>query len=90
MEKLRKGSSPIITKGESIGDLIAIDHVLPHSIVPELAARFYNLEAIPAKKNLLKSAKITEREVNLARRWHRDSLISPEGLKAFEASLSAP
>jgi hypothetical protein len=90
MEKLRKGSSPIITKGESIGDLIAIDHVLPHSIVPELAARFYNLEAIPSKKNLLKSAKITEREVNLARRWHRQKLRSLNGLRAVETSLIIP
>jgi hypothetical protein len=90
MEKLRKGGSPIITKGESVGDSIAIDHVLPRSIVPELAARFYNLEAIPAKKNLLKSAKITEREVNLARRWHREKLLSLNGLRAVETSLIIP
>jgi hypothetical protein len=90
MEKLRKGGSPIITKGESIGDSIAIDHVLPRSIVPELAARFYNLEAIPAKKNLLKSANITEREVNLARRWHREQLLSLNGLRAVETSLIIP
>lgn len=84
MEKLRKGGSPTINKGESNGDSIAIDHVLPRSIVPELAARFYNLEAIPAKKNLSKSAKITEREVNLAKRWHREKLLTLEGLKAIE------
>jgi len=90
MEKLRKGGSPIITKGESIGDSIAIDHVLPCSLVPELAARFYNLEAIPSKKNLLKSAKITEREVNLARRWHREKLLSINGLMVIEASVINP
>ena len=90
MEKMRKGGSPIITKGESIGDSIAIDHVLPRSIVPELAARFYNLEAIPAKKNLLKSANITEREINLARRWHREKLLSLNGLRAVETSLINP
>ena len=87
---MRKGGSPIITKGESIGDSIAIDHVLPRSIVPELAARFYNLEAIPAKKNLLKSANITEREINLARRWHREKLLSLNGLRAVETSLINP
>ena len=84
MEKLRKGNSPTITKGESIGDTIALDHVLPCSIVPELAARYYNLEALPSKKSLLKSAKITEREVNLARRWQREKLITLEGLKSVE------
>lgn len=48
-EELRKGGAPTITKGPHAGDSIALDHVLPRAIVPELAARFYNLEAIPSK-----------------------------------------
>ncbi len=79
--------SPQITKGENAGDRIALDHVLPRAVVPELAARFYNLEAITSKENLQKSDKITEREVTLARRWYRDGLLSAEGLKAVEAAL---
>jgi hypothetical protein len=51
-----------------------------------LAAKFYNLEAIPAKENLKKSDKITEREVNLAKRWQRDGLLSAAGLVAVEAA----
>jgi len=65
---------------------VALDHVLPRAIVPELAARFYNLEAIPARQNLAKSAKIGEREVLLARRWAKDGLLSAEGLAAVEAA----
>jgi hypothetical protein len=90
MEKLRNGGSPIITKGEDAGDSIALDHVLPRAVVPELAARFYNLEAIPAKDNLRKSSKITAREVALARRWHRDGLLSAEGFRAIENALITP
>lgn len=86
MEKLKKGGSPKITQGENAGDSIALDHVLPRSLVPELAARFYNLEAIPSKKNLRKSAKITEREVDLAKKWKREGLLSADGLKAVEAA----
>jgi hypothetical protein len=56
MTKLRKGGSPTITLGERAGDTIALDHVLPRSIVLELAARFYNLEAVPSKTNLAKSS----------------------------------
>ncbi len=67
--KLKKGGSPQITRGGHIGDFIALDHVLPRSVVPELAARFYNLEAIPARQNLAKSAKIGKRELELAQRW---------------------
>lgn len=65
------------------------DEIATKILAPLLdPAKSGDLEAIPAKKNLLKSAKITEREVNLAKRWHRDSLISPEGLKAIEAALN--
>ncbi len=85
MAKLRKGGSPAITRGPHAGDTVALDHVLPRSIVPELAARFYNLEAIGASANLAKSAKITERELALARRWHREGLLSTAGLEAVEA-----
>jgi len=91
MEKLRKGGSPAITRGEHAGDSIALDHVLPRAVVPELAARFYNLEAIPAKANLKKSAKISKRELELARRWQKEGLLSAQGLKAIEeAGLPVP
>ncbi|MES2924014.1 MAG: hypothetical protein V4819_20850 [Verrucomicrobiota bacterium] len=53
---------------------------------PELAALFYNLEALVAGMNLAKSAKITQREVLLARRWKRDGLLSAAGLAAVEAA----
>ncbi len=86
MEKLRKGGSPAITRGEHAGDSIALDHVLPRAVVPELAARFYNLEAIPSKTNLKKSAKISKRELELARRWQKEGLLSAQGLKAIEAA----
>ena len=44
--------------GEHTGDKIGLDHVLPRAVVPELEARFYNLEAIPSKVNMPKSADI--------------------------------
>lgn len=86
LNKLRNGGSPTITKGEHAGDNIALDHVLPRAVVPELAARFYNLEAIPSRQNLAKSAKIEQRELELARRWAREGLLSQDGLKAVEAA----
>ena len=52
--------------------------------MPELAARFYNLEAIPARQNLAKSAKLTDREINLARRWNREGLLSSAGIALVE------
>lgn len=36
--ELKKGGSPQITKGQHPGDSIALNHVLPRAIVPELVA----------------------------------------------------
>ena len=80
------GGSPTITKGKHAGSGIALDHVLPRSIVPELAARFFNLEALPAPENLAKAAKVGRRELDFARRWHREGLLSVQGLKAVEVA----
>lgn len=90
LAKLRKGGSPKITTGPHAGDSIALDHVLPRAIVPELAARFYNLEAIPSRQNARKAADIGKRELDLARRWHREGLLSAAGLKAIEAAAAQP
>lgn len=75
MAKLRKGGAPLITQGTHAGDTVALDHVLPIAVMPELAARFYNLEAIPSLANRKNSADITKRELELARRWHRDGFV---------------
>lgn len=88
MAQLRKGGSPEITKGEHAGDFIALDHILPRSVVPELAARFFNLEALPARVNLAKSAKIGKRELDLARQWNHAGLLSPPGLRAVEVTVN--
>ena len=82
MAKLRRGGSPVITKGEHAGDKVALDHVLPRAIVLELDARFYNLEILASKVNGRKSDTITEREVELAQKWNRAGLLSAEGLQA--------
>jgi len=47
-------------------------------------SRFFNLEALPARVNLAKSAKIGQRELALARQWNHEGLLSASGLKAVE------
>ena len=86
-----RANRPTITKGPHTREGIALDHalpraVLPRAVVPELAARFYNLEAIPAKANLAKSAKIGQRELDPVRRWQKSGLLSAAGLAAVEAA----
>lgn len=84
LAKLRRGGSPVITEGEHTGDKVALDHVLPRAVVPELDACFYNLEILASKVNGRKSDTITEREVAIARRWRKQGLLSDAGLAAVQ------
>ena len=63
--------------GEPVAEVVeflALDHIPPAALVPVLAARLFNLEAMPAKENPGKSARTGRREVEIARRWHREGL----------------
>ena len=91
MAELRKGYSPTITKGPEAGRGVHLDHILPVHITPELAARFYDLDAISDRENEAKGSKITKRELDLARRWNREGLLSAAGLAAVESvDMTAP
>jgi hypothetical protein len=78
---------PLRSIGCQCGEPLLCSGLLQTNLYTTTSARFYNLEAIPAKDNLRKSSKITAREVALARRWHRDGLLTAEGLKAVEIGM---
>ena len=63
---------------------LVLDHILPDAVAPELAARFFDLDALPAKENQAKAARIGRREVEIAHRWHREGLLSAAGMRAVE------
>jgi hypothetical protein len=79
---LRKGNAPTITKGPYAGEIVTGDHIIPRSVCPELDNALYNLEMMPLTLNQKKSAKIGTRQIDLAKRWNQDGLLSDEGLKA--------
>ena len=82
MIKLRKGNAPTITKGPYAGEIVTGDHIIPRSVCPELDNKIYNLEMMPLTLNQRKGAKVTQRQIDLARRWNQDGLLSDEGLGA--------
>ena len=82
MIKLRKGNAPTITKGPYAGEIVTGDHIIPRSVCPELDNALYNLEMMPLTLNQRKGAKVTQRQIDLAKRWNADGLLSDEGLKA--------
>ena len=82
MIKLRKGNAPTITKGPYAGEIVTGDHIILRSVCSELDNVLYNLEMMPLTLNQRKSAKIGTRQIDLARRWNQDGLLSDEGLGA--------
>ena len=82
MEKLRKGNAPTITKGPYKGEIVTGDHIIPRSVTPELDNTLFNLEMMPLTLNQRKSAKVGQRQLDLARRWHKAGLLSKAGLDA--------
>ena len=82
MIKLRKGNAPTITKGPYAGEIVTGDHIIPRSVCPELDNTLFNLEMMPLTLNQRKAAKVTARQLDLAKRWHKAGLLSDEGLRA--------
>ena len=82
MAKLRKGNAPTITKGPYAGEIVTGDHIIPRSVTPELDNTLFNLEFMPLTLNQRKSAKVGQRQIDLARRWHEAGLLSQTGLDA--------
>ncbi|MDA7930120.1 hypothetical protein N9B63_04715 [Akkermansiaceae bacterium] len=89
MIKLRKGNAPTITKGPYAGEIVTGDHIIPRSVTPELDNTLFNLEFMPLTLNQQKSAKIGQRQIDLARRWNKAGLLSKEGLRAVIKSKVA-
>jgi hypothetical protein len=56
------------------------DHIISTSVTPELDNTLFNLEMMPLTLNQRKSAKVGQRQLDLARRWNQAGLLSDEGL----------
>jgi hypothetical protein len=85
MIKLRKGNTPTITKGPYAGEIATGDHIIPRSVTPELDNTLFNLEFMPLTLNQRKSAKVGQRQIDLAKRWHQAGLLSVDGLRSVLA-----
>lgn len=86
MSKLRKGNAPTITKGPYAGELATGDHIIPRSVCPVLDNVIVNLEFLPATLNQSKGAKVGDRQVALARKFHAAGIIDATALSAIKGS----
>lgn len=76
IERLRRGSSPTITRGPYAGETAEVDHIVPVSVVPELDKEIANLELMPATLNRRKGARMGERQLDYLRRFAAAGVLS--------------
>jgi len=79
MMALRKGNASTIKIGPYTGDIAAVDHIIPRSVVEELDEKLYNLEFMPSRLNSKKGNAIGLRQKQLSVTWHKLGLLSKEG-----------
>jgi hypothetical protein len=59
---------------------LSVDHIVPRAVAPELDNVIANLELMPLKMNISKSAKMGARQQDYAKRFRAAGLLSPKRL----------
>ena len=77
-------------KGPYKGESATGDHIIPRSVCPELDNKLFNLEFMPETLNQNKAAKVGDRQVQLARRWQRQGVLSEAGVIAVKNAARSP
>ena len=80
LKDMRGGHSPTIQVGKYKGEELSVDHIVPRAVAPELDNVIANLELMPLKMNISKSAKMGARQQDYAKRFRAAGLLSPKRL----------
>jgi hypothetical protein len=78
---VRRGRTADVRRGPYAGEKLAVAHIIPRSVAPELDNVIANLELMPLGVNRKKSDKIGDRQVSMAKAFHDAGLLSDEGLR---------
>ena len=84
MDKLRRGQAPTITQGPNAGETMTGTNIIRRSVCPELGNCLFNLEFSETLTEKT-SNQISQRQIDLAKKWHGMRLLSEDGLDAIES-----
>jgi hypothetical protein len=87
LRALRHGSAPIVNRGPYAGQTAEVDHIIPLARAYEIGNELANLEMLPATLNRSKSAKVGERQLDLAKKFRDGGLISEATMANIQASF---
>lgn len=81
LKDMRQGKSPTIPRGQSKGDELSVDYIIPYSIAPDLSNVIANLQLMPLKSNKRKNDTVGPRELILARQFREAGVLSDASCK---------
>jgi len=80
LAEMRRGKAPTVQKGPYKDDQLSVDHIIPRAVCPELDNVIANLELMPSRMNSAKRDRVGDRQLYLAKEFHRASLLNAAGL----------
>lgn len=78
---MRRGRTATVRKGPYSGEILSVDHIIPRAVAPELDNVIANLELMPLGVNKRKNDSVGDRQISLAKAFHRAGLLSDSGLR---------
>ncbi len=77
LERMRHGTSPIISRGPYTGEVAEIDLIIPVAVEPALGREIANLELLPRTLNRRKGATMGARQADYLAKFRAAELLDP-------------
>ena len=81
LKEMRRGKSPIVTRGPLKGDELLVDPILPNALAPELGKVIANLQLMPSRSNKKKGDSVSPKQLLLARQFREAGVLSDASCK---------
>ena len=73
--RMRRGTSPVISRGPYTGELAEVDHIVPIAVEPALGNEIANLELLPRTLNRRKGATMGARQRDFLEKFRASDLF---------------
>ena len=75
LDRMRRGRSPVISRGPYLGELAEVDHIVPLAVEPALDREIANLELLPRSLNRRKGASMGARQWDYLEKFRKAELL---------------
>jgi len=86
LSEMRKGNSPTIRNGPYADQELSVDHIIPRAVCVELDDVMANLELLPQRLNSAKGARVSDRQVALAKNLEQAGLLTRDSVQKIQSA----